>query len=295
MFELGRASERRSPFFSPVGAAKKEDTMKVMIRCDMEGLTNIVRFDQCEPGGSEYEYARRMLMSDLNAVVAGLARGGADEIWVYDMHWDGRNVVKEELAAPAKLIAGKPRYEPRNAGGLDSTYDGMCLVGLHAKAGTPGALLAHSYEHETQDVRVNGVSMGEIGLEAAIAGDFDVPLILVAADSAGAREAEATIPGVTTVAVKEGTGLEQGECYPAEQTRLLLEAGAARAAAEAARVRPYKFEPPIELEIDLAASDLRERIRNRCPEAFVSDATVRLQGKSVTDAWSQYLVLKAEA
>ncbi len=266
--------------------------MKIMIRCDMEGLTGMTRFEQCEPGGDDYPSAVKMLMSDLNAVVAGLKAGGATHVAIYDMHYYGTNIAMDELDADVEVIANKAMYEPGNAGGLDSSFDGMSLVGLHAKAGAPGGLLAHSYEHETQDIRVNGAVMGEIGVEAAIAGDFGVPLILMTGDSKGAEEAEATIEGVVTVTVKESIDLEEGKCYAAEETAKRLEEGAKRAMAQIGKVKPYAFAPPIVMEIDLAASDLRDRVKARAPRAFVSEGTLRLEGLSVTDAWWQYLKIK---
>ena len=44
------------------------------------------------------------------------------------------------------------------------------FTGYHAKAGTPGGPLAHTWSGWVNDVRFNGRSTGEFGINAAIAG-----------------------------------------------------------------------------------------------------------------------------
>ena len=80
-------------------------------------------------------------------------------------------------------------------------FDGLFMVGLHTMQGT-GALLQHSYLKEYEAIYLNGILVGEIGMEAALAGEQGVPLKFVSGDDMGCREAEALIGGVITCPVK---------------------------------------------------------------------------------------------
>ena len=54
---------------------------------------------------------------------------------------------------------GKPNVvSPAN--GLNQKFDGLMMVGFHAKAQTPGTLLTHTYDLDIRDLTINGVSVG---------------------------------------------------------------------------------------------------------------------------------------
>ena len=201
---------------------------KYMVRCDIEGISGVVSYQQAEPGKAEYELGRRMFQSDLIALLEGLLAGGAKEIAIYDEHYYGRNIDPAWLPQGVTAICGKPPYRADWPGGLDETFDGVILLGFHSKAGTRGGLLPHSYELDIKDLRLNGVSVGEIGMEAAIAGDWGVPVLLVTGDSAGMAEAQSLLPGVEVVVVKEAISESGARCHPLSATAAWI-----RAAAEA--------------------------------------------------------------
>ena len=191
--------------------------MKFMIRSDIEGVTGVTTYGQVENS----EFGRAMLTNDLNACIEGLLSTGDHEIVVYDEHTDGRNVTLDDLPDSASVICGKPPYRP-DWGGIDSSYDAMIMVGFHARSGVEGALLPHSYSRKNLNIRLNGTTVGEIGMEAAIAGDFDVPLWLITGDSAGMAEAEQIVPDVKTVTVKEAMGDFTARCLPPKLTAKLI-------------------------------------------------------------------------
>ena len=177
--------------------------------------------------------------------------GGAEEIVIYDEHYYGRNIDPEWLPDCAMAVCGKPPYRADWAGGLDESFDGLVLLGFHSKFGTLGGLLHHSYELDIRDLRLENLSVGEIGMETAIAGDWGVPLILVTGDSAGVAEARALVEGVPGVAVKESLGETGGGVLPlAKSTRAIRDA-AHHAAADAPATRPWNLGPGCTLEIEL--------------------------------------------
>ena len=213
---------------------------KYMIRCDIEGVSGVVSYEQAEPGKSEFEFGKRMFMSDLMAVIEGLNAGGADEIWVYDEHYYGRNIDIDELPDNVFCINGKPPYTKNWAGGLDSSFAGLILLGFHSKRGTENALLNHTYEPDIVNIDINGVSVGEIGMETAIAGVYNVPLVMIVADSEGIREAKELVPGVVGVSVKESLSEFGAVCYPLNVTKNKIYEAAKAVAEKSCDAKPYE-------------------------------------------------------
>jgi len=77
---------------------------KYVVRCDIEGVSEVVSFEQAEPGKPEYAFGQRMFMADLLALLEGLKAGGADEVVIYDEHYYGRCIDLSVL--PDYAIAG---------------------------------------------------------------------------------------------------------------------------------------------------------------------------------------------
>lgn len=263
--------------------------MKIMIRSDIEGVTGVTTYQQAE--GTRFGQA--MLMNDLCAVIDGLLAAGEQEIVIYDEHTDGRNIVLEQLPQSVTVICGKPDYRP-DWGGIDSTFDAMIMVGFHARSGSPGALLPHSYSRKNLNIRINGSLVGEIGMEAAIAGDFDVPTWLVTGDSAGVKEAQDILPGIKTITVKEALGEFEALCYSPESTAKLLYEAAKAVVTSPPPLRPLKFPGPVELEIDLAESDYLVQLKAMHPDMLASANTVRIKADTITAAWSKYCIAQKQ-
>jgi len=263
--------------------------MKFMIRSDIEGVTGVTTYEQAEKSS----FGRDMLMNDLNACIEGLLSRGPQEIVIYDEHTDGRNIDLSRLEHRVSVICGKPAYRP-DWGGIDSSYDALLMVGFHAKSGVPGALLPHSYSRKNLDIRLNGLSVGEIGMEAAVAGDFGVPLVMVTGDSAGMEEAAQLIPGVRTAAVKKAMGEFAAECLMPMATYDLIRKTAEGVHEKPDWPAPFRISGPVDLEIDLAESEFREKLKGKYGQYFISDSTVRLTDDSVTAVWSHYCRIKSE-
>lgn len=261
---------------------------RFMVRCDIEGVSGVVSFDQAEPGKPEYAFGREMFMADLLALVEGLKAGGADEVVIYDEHYYGRNVDLARLPDCARAICGKPAYRPDWAGGLDESFDGLILLGFHSKAHTPGGLLAHTYELDIRDLLLNGVSVGEIGMEAAIAGDFRVPTLMVTADSAGAAEAQALLPGVVAVVVKEAITQSAAVCYPLSVTTAKIRSAAAGIVKNPRRVGPYNVGDEVTLEIQLNVGAYLDAVREAFSNEMTGDDTLVVRGRSATEVWAHY-------
>ena len=262
--------------------------MKIMIRSDIEGVTGVTTYQQAD--GSAFGQA--MLMHDLAAVIEGLLSTGQHEIVIYDEHTDGQNIDLEQLPPNVMAICGKPPYRP-DWGGIDSSFQAVILVGYHARSSVPDALLGHSYSRKNLNIRINGTVLGEIGMESAIAGDFDVPVLLVTGDSAGMKEAQEILPGVRTVSVKESMGQFQALCYSPKKTTELLREAAKEIITSPPKVGPLKFEGPIALEIELAESDYLSKLKLLYPDTLIDKNTAGIKADTVTAAWSEYCCIQS--
>jgi len=181
--------------------------MRVYLSVDMEGIAGVVHEDQTNPidprCATEYSRFRRLMTRESNAAIEGALAGGATKILVNDSHWTMRNLLAEELHPAAELLSGGPKTWSMMEG-IDRGWDLAGFIGYHAKAGTVKAILDHTYTSRIQDVRLNGLSVGELGINAALAGAFGVPLAVVSGDDAIAAEAHSLLgDGVRTVTVKE--------------------------------------------------------------------------------------------
>ncbi|MBK3578245.1 M55 family metallopeptidase [Streptomyces sp. MBT65] len=225
--------------------------MKVLISVDMEGISGIVHPAETNPDRYDYERGRALMTAEANAVVAGVLEAEpAAEVWVADAHGPFRNVLPEELDRRARLVRGKPR--PLGMlGGLDEHTDAVMFVGYHARAGAGPAVLAHTMSDAILDVRVGGRSLGEIGLNAAMAGHLGVPVVLLSGDDAACAELGDLVPSAVTVAVKQALGQAAAVALHPAEARERLHQAAIEAVTGRTRVLPLVLAGPLEVEVDL--------------------------------------------
>ena len=188
----------------------------------------------------------------MNVLSAAALERGVTELIVCDTHHGGGNLVREQLSTDARikyeyrsvgLENGKRRLMPQ----LDRNTAGLMLPGHHAKAFTERAFLPHTNSFEWADFRINGESVGEIGMEACYAGHFDVPLIYVEGDEAACYEARRLFPGVVTAAVKQTETAEKCSGMDQETAHREVQRKVAEAVEKARtrQLRPYKPELPM--------------------------------------------------
>ncbi|MGW5393882.1 M55 family metallopeptidase [Streptomyces koyangensis] len=236
------------------GSTEKAKRPRILISVDMEGVSGIVHPRETNPDGYDYGRARALMTAEANAAVAGVldAEPGA-EVWVADAHGSYRNLLPEEVDRRARLVRGKPR--PLGMlGGIDERTDAVLFVGYHVRAGAGPGVLAHTMSDALLDVRVDGRSLGEIGLNAAMAGHLGVPVVLLSGDDAACAEVRELVPGVRTVAVKEALGQFAAAGLHPEEARERLRRAAAEAVAGREEVRPFALSGPLTVEVDLAAA-----------------------------------------
>jgi D-amino peptidase len=232
--------------------------MKVFISFDMEGVAGIVDWSQCRGPGPAYEEGRRLLLGEVNAAIDGAIAGGATEIVCNDSHGTMNNVDPAALGGQASYVSGrhKPLYMMQ---GLDATADVVFMVGYHGSISGESSVLSHTYNPSViSRVELNGVRVGESGINALAALGGQVPVGLITGDQHTAAEADPFLPDAERVAVKESlTRFGAANLHP-EVARTMIADGARRAVERAGMLRLPAIALPATLEVQVQTADMAE-------------------------------------
>jgi D-amino peptidase len=230
----------------------------IYVSVDMEGIGGITTVRQTTRGTDDYAWARLLMTQEANAAAEGAFDGGADVVVVSDSHGDMGNLLPHELDGRIELVQGTPKLPWSMMAGIDAGFAGAVFVGYHAGAGTRDAILDHTYTGWLADVRVNGESWNETHLNAALAGTFDVPVLVVAGDRACCEQAEARLPWVRTVATKQGFGNRAGRSRSPKSVREELRSTVGEAVKLAERAEVWRPSGPYRLEVDVTSTALAD-------------------------------------
>lgn len=234
--------------------------MRVYISIDMEGIAGVVHEDQTDPTdprhAGEYNRFRRLMTNEANAAIRGARDAGATAVVVNDSHWLMRNLLAEELDPFAELMSGGPKRLSM-VEGIETGFDAAMFIGYHARAGTQNATIDHTYTSRVYEARISGAPVGELALNAALAGVYGVPVALVSGDQSLAAEATALLgDSVETVIVKEAVGRFAAKSLAPTVACERIRAGAA--AALTRRHPVFTFRSPVRLEVDFAGSQMAD-------------------------------------
>ena len=238
-----------------VAQAAEKPGPRVYISVDMEGIWGVVHGNQTSSDSPEFGPARKWMVEDVNAVIAGLFEAGAAEVVVNDSHGSMRNIIADALDPRASLISGTPKPHSMMQG-IDGSFDACVFVGYHARAGTALAILDHTISGGVvRAIRVNGQEMPELGLNAAIAGYFKVPVIMLTGDTETCAQAKSILgDALVTVAVKEAQGRYAAWNLPQEEARKRLREGAREALQKKGQAAAFRLNPPFKFELELNTS-----------------------------------------
>jgi D-amino peptidase len=267
--------------------------MRVHIISDIEGVAGIVKWGQTSGDGPLYQEGRRLYTEEINAAIRGAKQGGATEIVVMDCHGAGgdytfNSLLADQLEPDCEFVIQNEWTE--YTGFLEEGCDAALFVGMHAKAGTPDGVLSHTVSGQGwRDLRFNGVSVGETGINAALCGQWNCPVVLVTGDRATCTEAQALLgDGLTTVEVKVGLGRYSARSKTPKEACALIEDAAKRALEDLSAVPPYDPGKPCEIQIEFTFTDRLVEYRNRRGVEQLDDLTLVSKADDWWSAWSQF-------
>ena len=267
--------------------------MRVHIISDIEGVAGVVNWGQTSGDQTLYHEARRLYTKEINAAARGAKAAGAQEIVVMDCHGAGgdylfNSLVADELDPDCEFVVQSEWTEYTEF--LEAGCDAALFVGMHAKAGTPDGVLSHTVSSQAwMDLKFNGVSVGETGINAALCGHWNCPVLLVTGDRATCAEARNLLgEGLTTVEVKVGIGRFSARHKAPQRARELIEEGAKTALKNLDAVRPYDPGSPCEIAIEFTSPDRLVEYRNRRGVEQLDALTLVSKADDWWSAWSQF-------
>lgn len=269
--------------------------MKIFIAADMEGATGVVHHDQLMPEGRTYAAARKLLTNDINAAIEGALKVVPDaEFIVGDGHGVMRNVILEELHERASLVIGpaSPLNKPLcQLEGISDDIDLAFMIGYHTKAGTPNGLLAHTYVGSTIcRLRLNSVEVGEITMNSAVFGAFDIPVGLIVGNDDLLEESLSISETIEFVSTKKVLGSTAAICYSPSRTRTAI----ANAAETAVRKRldwqlhSYTIDAPVTIQCDLYRREFAQRASRIDGVRLVNELTIEITERNAALAFSKF-------
>ena len=222
---------------------------KIYISADLEGVVGAVTGEQLGPGGFEYNRFREFMTGEVNAAIKAARAAGATEILVADSHGNGQNLLIEKLPKDVKLI----RSWPRPLGmmeGIDSSFDGVIFTGYHSSTDNMEGVRAHTFSSaRLTSVKVNGKVMSEGSWNAAVAGEFGVPVIMIAGDDAAINEVKALIGNAEGAIVKESISFHSAKSLHPDAAYDLIAEKTSYAVKNIKKYKPYKIKGPLTVSV----------------------------------------------
>jgi D-amino peptidase len=267
--------------------------MRVYLSVDMEGVAGVVHEDQTNPidpnCAGEYGRFRRIMTGEANAAVEGAVAAGATRVVVNDSHWLMRNLLAEDLHPAAELVSGSTK--PRSMlEGIEEGFDAACFIGYHARAGTAHAILDHTYTSRIFRVTLNGQEVGELGLNAALAGRFGVPVALVSGDQALAAECEALLgEGTRAVVVKHAVARHGARSLAPEEARRRIREGVTPAVRKPPK--PWTVSSPATIEVEFCSSHHADMAELAPGSERLGARAVRVTHADYAEAFSAFRAL----
>jgi D-aminopeptidase len=222
----------------------KKAKKQLYILCDLEGASGISPANRkAMHHGSELwrSEGRALVTSDVKAVCDAANEFGIDEILIDDEHDNGKrepNLLVTDLP-PNVHVLRRPHLPGKARKVLRGESYGMIFVGQHAMYGG-GGFAPHTVQSPPIGaVTINGVRVGEIGLE--LAKFMGARLLAVVGDEAAIAEAKALCPRVVGIPVKS---LEKNWFPSADETRPAIRRGVLDAMRTRNHAGGLHIEPP---------------------------------------------------
>lgn len=256
-------------------------SLKVYISVDMEGIGGVVTGDQLGPTGFEYQRARQWMTDELLAAIQGVRDAGATEILVSDSHGNGQNLLIDQLPDDIQIVRSWPRPLMMMQG-IDSSFDAALFIGYHASTANPEGVRAHTMSSATlTGVALNGKQMTEGGVNAAIAGHFGVPVVMISGDDAAVAEVQSVVGPMEGAVVKRHISFHSATTLTPKASQALVRAKAKAGVERRASFKPFVLQTPITLDVSFKNYRVAE-ILAYLPYVERADAhTIRFKGDNI--------------
>ena len=227
----------------------RPNKLKIYISVDMEGSGGVVTDHQLGPDGFEYQRFREFMTDEAIAAITAAKEAGATEILVSDSHGNMENLLIEKFPADVRIIRGRPRKLGMMAG-IDSTFDAVFFIGYHASTNNPDGVRAHTFSSATLTrIAINEKEMTEGSWNAAIAGHFNVPVVMISGDDAAVAEVRSQIGQIEGAVVKNNLGFHSANTLTPQASQQLIADKVKAAIGRLREFKPFKIALPLTLDI----------------------------------------------
>jgi len=231
---------------APAPPAQK---LKVHISVDMEGVVGVVTGEQLGPTGFEYGRFREFMTKEAMAAVEAAKAAGATEIIVADAHGNGQNLLIDQFPGDVRIIRSWPRRLGMVAG-VDDTVDAAIFIGYHAGTNNPTGVRAHTFSSANLTrVALNGVNVTEGSWNAAIAGHFNVPVVMISGDDAAIAEVRKAVGNIEGAETKRSLGFHSALTLTPQASYQLIAQRVKAALSRRADFKPYKVQTPVTVDV----------------------------------------------
>src|SRR5438445_4660016 len=230
-------------------AASTQARRKIFISVDMEGITGVVEPAQLGPDGFEYQRAREWMTGEVNAAIQGVRDAGPAEIVICDSHGNGQSLLIDKLPEDVRVVRGFPRPLEMMQG-VDESFAAALFIGYHASEWTADAVRGHTISSaRLLGVKLNGMEVSEGIYNAALAGQFGVPIAFISGDRLAVSQLQKVVPSAEGAIVKEPFGYHSAQTVTPARGQALIRDGVKRAMAKLGMLQPYRVKTPIDLEV----------------------------------------------
>ena len=262
------------------------DGLKAYVSVDLEGIPGVAGLLQLIPGQPLYGDARKLITLIVDSVAEELYKCGFEHVVIADSHGYMTNVIYAELKTSAWLLQGFPRPFSMVHGLEKDRYDAALFIGYHAPAGSSEAYLSHTMSSSTiQRIYVNGVLASEYYLNALYAGEYDVPVVLVAGDEALEKYVRKHTPWAVFIPLKKGVAWSASLNPPLHEIVEKLREGVKEAwdVLKSGDAHPLKLGKDVEVLIEVKREIVTE-LASLIPGAERVDAfTIKFKAKNGVD------------
>lgn len=257
--------------------------LKVYISVDMEGIAGVVTDDQLGPGSFEYERFRQFMTKEALAAVNAARDAGATEILVADSHGNGENLLIEQFPKDVRVIRSWPRRFGMIAG-IDESFDAVIFIGYHSSTNNLKGVRAHTFSSgRLTRVSLNGVNVTEGAWNAAVAGHFGVPVVMVSGDDAAVEEVRSLVGPIEAAEVKKSLSFHSANTMTPEASQELIAQKVRTALGRLKEFKPYRLKNPVALELGFKHYRPVEMLAYLKGVERIDSHTIRYVGKDMLD------------
>ena len=248
--------------------------MKIFVSADYEGTLG---------GASWREEKTKRILEEVQLFIEALKEAGiwnqVETVTICDSHGRGENIdytdFSKKLDEKVSLISGPiKRYFMME--GIDRGYDCVVFLGYHSRSGEIAGSMDHTYAGGSiYRVSLNGYPVGEMELNAYLAGYYGVPIALVSGDETLASQVRDFLgKRFPTVVVKRAVSRYCSEFFALAEVKKRYTKSIRQAFKTGKTWKIRKLKGEIELVIEFTTT-------SRCDLASIIPHIERINGYSV--------------